>query len=87
LNFAAFKSLFDPDAELSRLRRLQRNALLIVRSRMRLQLDSLLRFTKKFQPDWQQRYVIYERRSDLPRIGLAALTAEGYLPGSDRRPA
>jgi lysyl-tRNA synthetase class 2 len=87
LNFAAFRSLFDPDAELSRLRRLQRNALLIVRSRMRLQLDSLLRFTKKFQPDWQQRYVIYERRSDLPRIGLAALTAEGYLPGSDRRPA
>ena len=86
LNFAAFAALFDPDAELSGVRRIERNALLAVRSRLELQLDNLLRFTKKFQPVWQSRYVLYERRSDLPRIGLAALTAEGYLPGVERKP-
>jgi lysyl-tRNA synthetase class 2 len=52
---------------------------------LQLQLDNLLRFTKKFQPGWQRRYVLYERRGDLPRIGVAALTAEGYLPGRGHR--
>jgi lysyl-tRNA synthetase class 2 len=79
MNFAAFAALFDPDTKLSRVQRVQRDALLAVRSRLELQLDNLLRFTMKFQPGWQRRYVLYERRADLPRIGVAALTAEGYV--------
>ena len=79
MNFAAFAALFDPDTKLSRVQRVQRDALLALRSRLELQLDNLLRFTMKFQPGWQRRYVLYERRADLPRIGVAALTAEGYL--------
>lgn len=85
LNFAAFGALFDPDVEVSGLRRLERDALLLVRSPLQLQLDNLLRFTKKFLPSWQRRYVLYERGGDLPRIVVAALTAEGYLPGAARR--
>ena len=37
-------------------------------------------------PQWQRRFVVYERRRDLPRVGIAALAAEAYLPftGRDR---
>jgi lysylphosphatidylglycerol synthetase-like protein (DUF2156 family) len=44
------------------------------------QLDNLLAFNRKFFPCWQRRYVVYESLADLPRVGLAGLAAEGYLP-------
>jgi lysyl-tRNA synthetase class 2 len=44
------------------------------------QLDSLLAFNDKFSPTWEHRYVVYESLADLPRVGLAGLAAEGYLP-------
>jgi lysyl-tRNA synthetase class 2 len=50
------------------------------RSKGWFQLDSLLVFNRKFLPTWERRYVVYERRRDLPRVGLAALAAESYLP-------
>ena len=45
-----------------------------------LQLDNLLAFNRKFFPRWEQRFLVYERRLDLPRVSLAALAAEAYLP-------
>ena len=33
---------------------------------------------------WERRFVVYERRRDLPRVGVAALAAEAYLPFSGR---
>ena len=85
LNFAPFAALLAPEAELSRLQRLERRALL--RLKGRFQLDNLLLFNRKFFPCWQRRFVVYERRLDLPRVGIAALAAEAYLPfsGRDRR--
>jgi len=47
---------------------------------MGFQLDNLQLFTGQFHPSWVNRYVLYERWSDLPRVGIAALSAEGYLP-------
>ena len=44
------------------------------------QLDNLLAFNRKFFPRWERRFVVYERRLDLPRVGIAALAAEAYLP-------
>jgi lysyl-tRNA synthetase class 2 len=44
------------------------------------QLDNLLLFNRKFFPLWERRFVVYERRRDLPRVGVAALAAEAYLP-------
>jgi lysylphosphatidylglycerol synthetase-like protein (DUF2156 family) len=35
-------------------------------------------------PSWQRRFIVYERRLDLPRVGIAALAAESYLPFSGR---
>ncbi|HET7759093.1 MAG TPA: phosphatidylglycerol lysyltransferase domain-containing protein [Gaiellaceae bacterium] len=82
LNFAPFAALLAPEAELSRLQRLERRALL--RMKGHFQLDNLLLFNRKFFPLWQRRFVVYERRLDLPRVGIAALAAEAYLPFSGR---
>jgi lysyl-tRNA synthetase class 2 len=85
LNFAPFAALLAPQAELSRVQRVERGALLALKGRF--QLDNLLVFNRKFFPSWERRFLVYERRRDLPRVGLAALAAEAYLPfsGRDRR--
>jgi lysyl-tRNA synthetase class 2 len=82
LNFAPFAALLAPEAELSRLQSLERRALL--RLKGHFQLDNLLLFNRKFFPSWQRRFIVYERRLDLPRVGIAALAAESYLPFSGR---
>src|SRR5436190_14223415 len=82
LNFAPFAALLAPEVHLSALQRLERRALL--RLKGRFQLDNLLLFNRKFFPHWQRRFVVYERRLDLPRIGIAALAAEAYLPFTGR---
>ena len=82
LNFAPFAALLAPEAELSRLQRVERHALL--RLKGRFQLDNLLLFNRKFFPTWQRRFVVYEKRLDLPRVGIAALAAEAYLPFGTR---
>jgi lysyl-tRNA synthetase class 2 len=80
LNFSPFAAILDPKADLSAAQRLERHALLAMKSRFGFQLDNLLLFTGQFQPQWQRRFVLYERWTDLPRVGVAALRAEGYLP-------
>ncbi|HEY6836957.1 MAG TPA: phosphatidylglycerol lysyltransferase domain-containing protein [Gaiellaceae bacterium] len=82
LNFAPFAALLSPEAQLSRLQRLERRALLGLKGHF--QLDNLLLFNRKFFPEWQRRFVVYERRLDLPRVGIAALAAEAYLPFAGR---
>jgi len=80
LNFSPFAAILDPQAELSAAQRLERHALLAMKSRFGFQLDNLLMFSGQFRPRWERRYVLYERWTDLPRVGVAALRAEGYLP-------
>jgi len=83
LNFAPFAALLAPEVELSALQRVERRALLSLKGHF--QLDNLLLFNRKFAPSWQRRFVVYERRRDLPRVGIAALAAEAYLPFAGRR--
>jgi lysyl-tRNA synthetase, class II len=78
LNFAPFAALFNADTGLTRWQRLQRRALESMK--FHFQLDSLLAFNDKFFPRWVHRYVVYESVGDLPRVGLAGLAAEGYVP-------
>jgi len=85
LNFAPFAALLSPEAELNALQRAERQALLTLKGRF--QLDNLLLFNRKFLPGWERRFVVYEHRRDLPRVGVAALAAEAYLPFAGKRTA
>jgi lysyl-tRNA synthetase class 2 len=78
LNFSPFAALLAPEAELTRGQRMQAAALRSLKGHF--QLDNLLLFNSKFFPSWQRRFVVFERRRDLPRVGIAALAAESYLP-------
>jgi lysyl-tRNA synthetase, class II len=82
LNFAPFAALLSPEAQLTGVQKLERRALLALKGHF--QLDNLLLFNRKFFPSWQRRFVVYERRRDLPRVGIAALAAEAYLPLAHR---
>jgi lysyl-tRNA synthetase, class II len=85
LNFAPFAAVLAPEAVLSSGQRVQRRALLALKGHF--QLDNLLLFNRKFFPRWQRRFVVFESKLDLPRIGVAALTAESYLPFAGKRVA
>jgi lysyl-tRNA synthetase class 2 len=78
LNFAPFAALLAPQQELTPAQRVQ--AATLRRLKSRFQLDNLLHFNRKFFPVWEPRFLVYERRLDLPRVGVAALAAESYLP-------
>src|SRR5581483_6223870 len=77
LNFAAFgRILSRPDGRLERL--LGR---LVSFVNPFFQIESLLRFSAKFEPRWEPRYLAYDGGVlGLPRVGLAALRVEGQLP-------
>ncbi|MDA8037710.1 MAG: phosphatidylglycerol lysyltransferase domain-containing protein [Actinomycetota bacterium] len=83
LNFTPFAALLNGEVELGTLQRLEREALLGAKRRLSLQLDNLMRFNQRFLPRFEPRFVVYERRSDLPRVLVAAMAAEGYLPFAD----
>jgi lysyl-tRNA synthetase class 2 len=83
LNFAPFAALLAPEADLTGMQEMQRRALLKLKGHF--QLDNLLAFNRKFFPEWEPRFVVYERRRDLPRVGIAALAAEAYLPFQGER--
>jgi lysyl-tRNA synthetase, class II len=83
LNFAPFAALLAPETDLTALQEMQRRALLTLKGHF--QLDNLLAFNRKFFPRWERRFVVYEKRRDLPRVGIAALAAEAYLPFQGER--
>ena len=50
------------------------------------QIESLYKFNAKFQPRWEPRFVVYRSSRDLPRIGFAAMQAEGFVNLTPPRP-
>ena len=81
LNFAAFRSLFDRADKISAgpITRGTRNLIRFFSNFF--QVESLYRFNAKFQPDWETRYVLYPKATDLPKVGWAALRAERFISG------
>jgi lysyl-tRNA synthetase class 2 len=79
LNFAMFREAFERGSQLGAapVARLWRQGLLVASRTW--QLESLYRSNAKYLPDWQPRYLGYEYASDLPRVGIAAGSAEGFL--------
>ncbi|WP_405810770.1 phosphatidylglycerol lysyltransferase domain-containing protein [Streptomyces sp. NBC_01520] len=86
LNFAMFRSALARGERLGAgpVLRCWRG-LLIFLSRW-FQIESLYRFNAKFQPRWEPRFVVFRTGRDLPRIGLAALQAEGFVTLLPPRP-
>jgi lysyl-tRNA synthetase class 2 len=83
LNFSPFAGLLTTQAELPSVQRLQRRTLLHLKGVLALQLDNLQRFNEQFDPVWLPRYLILRAWADLPRVAVAAMAAEGYLPHAD----
>lgn len=87
LNFAMFRSVFERGSKLGAgpVLRLWRS-LLSFFSRW-WQIESLYRANAKYRPIWEPRFMLFEKSSDLLRIGLAAGRAEGFLeaPGLPNR--
>jgi lysyl-tRNA synthetase class 2 len=79
LNFAMFREAFTRGEELGAgpMARLGRQALLLASRNW--QLESLYRSNAKYLPEWQPRFICFEYSSDLPRVGVAAGSAEGFL--------
>jgi lysyl-tRNA synthetase class 2 len=83
LNFAAFaRLLHSPRGRFDRLL-----ARLVTRGNVFFQIESLYRFSAKFYPRWEPRFLLYEGALGLPRAGLATLWAEGQVPRPFRRRA
>ncbi|RMI06552.1 bifunctional lysylphosphatidylglycerol synthetase/lysine--tRNA ligase LysX [Cellulomonas triticagri] len=79
LNFAMFREAFARGAEVGAgpIARLWRQSLVLASRNW--QLESLYRSNAKYQPEWQPRFICFEYTSDLPRVGTAAGSAEGFL--------
>jgi lysyl-tRNA synthetase, class II len=86
LNFAVLRSVFARAEELGAgpVLRLWHRMLKLVSKLW--QIESLYRANAKYQPTWQPRYLCFPTARDLPRIAVAALTAEAFLP-TGRAPA
>ncbi|MFE2939380.1 phosphatidylglycerol lysyltransferase domain-containing protein [Streptomyces sp. NPDC059255] len=86
LNFAMFRSALARGERLGAGPVLRGwRGLLVFLSRW-FQIESLYRFNAKFQPRWEPRYVVFRSPGDLPRIGFAAMQAEGFVTLSLPRP-
>ncbi|MFF4155634.1 phosphatidylglycerol lysyltransferase domain-containing protein [Streptomyces sp. NPDC001678] len=79
LNFAMFRSVFERGSRLGAgpVLRMWRS-LLSFFSRW-WQIESLYRANAKYRPIWEPRFMLFEKSSDLLRIGVAAARAEGFL--------
>ena len=77
LNFAMWGRLFAEDVPFTTAQRLARSALGLLSPFY--QIQSLRDFNAKFDPDWLPRVLAYRRATDLPKVGLRYLAAEGFL--------
>ncbi|MEV0530710.1 phosphatidylglycerol lysyltransferase domain-containing protein [Kitasatospora sp. NPDC050463] len=79
LNFAMFRSVFERGSRLGAgpVLRLWRSVLGFF-SRW-WQIESLYRANAKYRPIWEPRYLLFEKSSEIPRIGIASARAEGFL--------
>ncbi len=79
LNFAAFRSLFERADKISAgpITRGTRNIVRLFSTFF--QVESLYRFNAKFDPEWQTRYLVYPKATDVAKIGWAAIRAEQFI--------
>ena len=79
LNFAAFRSLFERAEKISAGPGTRGSRNLIRFFSNFFQVESLYRFNAKFNPEWQTRYLVYPKTTDIAKIGWAAIKAEQFI--------
>jgi lysyl-tRNA synthetase, class II len=79
LNFSFLRAVLAAGAASDAPLRLRLVRWLLRRLSGAFQIESLYRFNRKFQPDWQPRYLAVEAPEALPQVALAILRAEGLL--------
>lgn len=79
LNFAVMRAIFEEGSKIGAgpVMRLTRGFLSFA-SRW-WQLESLYKSNEKYEPEWVPRFLLFERSGDLPRVGIAAALAEGFI--------
>jgi lysyl-tRNA synthetase class 2 len=79
LNFAVFRAVFERGSKLGAGPFLRAwRSVLVFFSRW-WQIESLYRANAKYRPQWEPRYLLFERSRDLPRIALVNACAEGFI--------
>jgi lysyl-tRNA synthetase, class II len=77
MNFAMWGKLYEDDVHYTATQRLAKRAVDILNPFF--QIKSLHDFNAKFSPLWLSRVLVYQERTDLPRVGLLYAGAEGFL--------
>jgi lysylphosphatidylglycerol synthetase-like protein (DUF2156 family) len=77
LNFSVFGGLLRDESSAPAARVTRRALHLTDRF---FQVERLLNFNRKFDPDWLPRYLAVESRSDVPAVGFVVLRLENLLP-------
>ena len=85
-NFSLIRSLFERAEKISAgpITRSSRNLIRFFSNFF--QVESLYRFNAKFDPEWQTRYLVYPKATDIAKIGWAAIRSEQFI-GSFRSKA
>ena len=79
LNFAFLRAVLAAGADADAPLGLRLARWLLRRLSGPFQIQTLYRFNRKFQPDWQPRYLAVEGPEVLPLVALATLRADGLL--------
>ncbi|MGX6607436.1 phosphatidylglycerol lysyltransferase domain-containing protein [Micromonosporaceae bacterium Da 78-11] len=82
LNFAVLRSVFARAEQLGAGPVVRLWARLLRLGSRLWQIESLYRANAKYQPTWQPRFLCFPSARDLPRVAIAALRAEAFLPAA-----
>jgi lysyl-tRNA synthetase, class II len=77
MNFAMWGKLYEEDVHYNFPQRMAKRAVDVLNPFF--QIKSLHDFNAKFSPVWLSRVLVYQERTDLPRVGLLYAGAEGFL--------
>ena len=77
MNFAMWGKLYEEDVHYNFPQRMAKRAIDVLNPFF--QIKSLHDFNAKFSPVWLSRVLVYQERTDLPRVGLLYAGAEGFL--------
>ena len=79
LNFAVMRAIFEEGAKIGAGPVMRGSRAFLMFASRWWQLESMYRSNEKYEPEWVPRFLLFERSGDLPRVGIAAGIAEGFV--------